>query len=114
MHIICTAASRSAVLALAEGVLIANAIHTVPERLAFLIVEKNGECELREWQSQLRLQKLGKLLSHRAHLGEGQSSNDCAVLGQSTQYRELLITKGRTTFGRCSCRWRSVAEEHTS
>ena len=58
-------------LAITEGVMIANAIDTVPERLAFLIVEKNVECELREWQRQLRLRKLGvvRLLGHRPYLG---------------------------------------------
>ena len=71
VHHFAQQSSSSAVLALAEGVLIANAVHSVPERLAFLIAEKNGEYQLREWQTQLRLQKLGKLLSHRSHLGEG-------------------------------------------
>jgi hypothetical protein len=33
-----------------EGIMIANAIDTAQERLAFLIVEKNVERKLREWQ----------------------------------------------------------------
>jgi hypothetical protein len=43
-------------LALASGVLITNAIHAVPERLVFLIIEKkSGAGELCAWQNQLRL-----------------------------------------------------------
>ena len=59
-------------LAMTEGVMIANAIDTAPERLAFLMVEKNVECEFREWQTQLRVRKLGvvRLLGHRPYLGE--------------------------------------------
>jgi hypothetical protein len=78
MHIICTARnSSSAVLTLAEGVLITNAVHAVPERLAFLVIEESWRYKFREWHSQLRLRNVGELFSHRSHLRRGIEPRLC-------------------------------------
>ena len=63
-------------LPLHQNVPIANAVHAIPQRLAFLIAEKIGRRKVQFWQTQLRLRKVvckvnQELPSHRSYLGGG-------------------------------------------